>query len=141
VSADKSPAVDYLSVMPPIPDPNLALAMKVIADQRKVIDGLEADAGKLREKLASLEAAIVKEYGAHGVLICQYSDPSLPDAERRKAAQAAIAYEKARVSLPQEHQHFILFDKLEAARLARRQAKALPPVVDVTPSPSSDPAA
>ena len=55
---------------------------------------------------------------------------------RAAAATAAIAYEKARVATPQEHQVFHLFDALEA----RRVAKALPApqegtqVIEVTPS-------
>ena len=117
----------------------LQIAMQVVRDQRAVIDQLEAEASALKERLVALESAIVEKFGAHGVLICQYSDPTRPDAERRKAAQAAIAYEKPRIGVPQEHQHFHLFAHLEARRLARKAKPSR--LIDVTPSESSDPAA
>ena len=116
----------------------LQIALQVVRDQRKVIDEQDAQIAALKAKLGALESAIVEKFGAHGVLIIQYSDPNRDDAERRKAAQAAIPYEKPRVGGLQEHAVYRLFDHLEAASLAKRQAKALPQVIDVTPS---DPAA
>lgn len=113
----------------------LQIALQVIRDQRKVIDEQDAEIAALKVKLSALEGAIIEKFGAHGVLICQYSDPTKPDAERRKAATAAISYERPRITTPQES-HVILFDALEAARLARLAKRQ---VVDLTPS--SDPAA
>jgi hypothetical protein len=135
VSTDNRGAIDYFSSMAG----ELQIALQVVRDQRKVIDEQDAQIAALKAKLGALEGAIVEKFGAHGVLICQYSDPNRPDAERRKAAQAAIAYEKPRVGGLQEHAVYHLFDHLETARLAKRQAKVLPQIVDVTPS--SDPAA
>jgi hypothetical protein len=69
-------------------------------------------------------------------LICQYSDPNRPDAERRKAAQAAIAYEKPRVGGAAETQVFNLYALLEEKRLTRPR----PQLVELKPS-DPDPAA
>jgi hypothetical protein len=44
-----------------------------------------------------------------------------PDSVRIKAAAAALPFEKPKVSAPQQHQHFVLFDYLEAARLKKQQ--------------------
>jgi hypothetical protein len=41
----------------------------------------------LKAKLGALESAIVEKFGAHGVLIIQYSDLNRSNSERRKAAQ------------------------------------------------------
>jgi hypothetical protein len=114
----------------------LQIAMQVVKDQRAAINALEAELAALKEKLVALEGAVVEKFGAHGVLICQYSDPTRPDPERRKAAQAAIAYERPRVSAPQTHEVVHLFDVLERRRLEHQT----PPLVEVTAS-DSDPAA
>jgi len=111
--------------------------MQVVKDQRKAIDTLEAEIAALKEKLVALEGAVVEKFGAHGVLICQYSDPTRSADERRKAAQAAIAYERPRVGGGPDTQVFNLFAVLEERRL---NAKRTPPLVEVKPS-GSDPAA
>jgi hypothetical protein len=86
----------------------------VVREQMKFIDELKA-------KYDALVEAVQNEYGAHGALIVVYSDPSKPDSVRIKAAAAALPFEKPKVSTPQQHQHFVLYDYLEAARLKKRQ--------------------
>jgi hypothetical protein len=78
VSADNRAAIDYFSSMAG----ELQIALQVVRDQRKVIDEQDAEIAALKAKLGTLEGAIVKKFGAHGVLICQYSDPN-----RRRTAQ------------------------------------------------------
>lgn len=107
----------------------------MLADQRAVIDMRDAEIAKLKDRIQALEAAVVEKFGAHGVLVCQYSDPRLSAEDRRKADTAAIAFEKAKVSAPQEHAHFHLFGHLEAARLAKRQANAK--TIEAQPSPAA----
>ena len=86
----------------------------VVREQMKHID-------ELRAKYDALVEAVQKEYGAHGTLIITYADPTKPDSVRIKAAAAAFPFEKPKVSAPQQHQHFVLYDYLEAARLKKRQ--------------------
>jgi hypothetical protein len=87
---------------------------------------------KLRAHVAALEKAIDKEIGgAHAELIRQYSNPALSDGARRAAAVAAIPFEKARPTALQQHEHnFVLFNYLERDRMAKRQAKALPKMIN-----------
>ena len=125
---------------------DLDLAMKVLADQRAVIDMRDATIAKLdtqiaqlKVQVADLEKALCEQFGAHGVLVTQYCNPKLSDTARRQAAAAAIGYEKAKLTAPQQHSHvFALYQHLETARLAKRQAvKAIPPaVIDVEPEPA-----
>jgi hypothetical protein len=61
----------------------LQIALQVVRDQRKVIDEQDAEIAALKAKLGALEGAIVEKFGAHGVLICQYSDPNpMPNGAR-----------------------------------------------------------
>jgi hypothetical protein len=82
---------------------DLDLAMKVLADQRAVIDMRDATIAKLdtqiaqlKVQVADLEKALCEQFGAHGVLVTQYCNPKLSDTARRQAAAAAIGYEKAK---------------------------------------------
>jgi hypothetical protein len=124
---------------------DLDLAMKVVADQRAVIDmrdakisKLDAQIAQLKVQVADLEKALCEQFGAHGVLVTQYCNPKLSDTARRQAAAAAIGYEKAKLTAPQQHSHvFALYQHLETARLAKRQAvKAIPPAV-IEPEPAA----
>jgi len=122
------------------PKEQLARAVEIVRQQTVRISELEAEVSGHKAHIADLEKALVKEFGAHGLLICQYSDPKLSDVARRQAAAAAIAYEKAKLTAPLEHNHSFLFARLENARLAKRQAKALPPVIDaevIEPEPAA----
>jgi hypothetical protein len=125
---------------------DLDLAMKVLADQRAVIDMRDATIAKLdnqiaqlKVQVADLEKAICEQFGAHGVLVTQYCNPKLSDVARRQAAAAAIGYEKAKLVGPQQHSHtFALYQHMEAARMARRQVvKAIPAaVINAEPEPA-----
>jgi cell division protein FtsB len=117
------------------PKEQLTRAVEIVRQQTEAITHLRAENAQLKAHVADLEKAIVDQFGAHGVLICQYNDPKLSPDDRRKAATAAIAFEKAKVSAPQEHAHFHLFSHLESARLAKRQAKRK--MIDVTPTPTT----
>jgi hypothetical protein len=92
-----------------------------IAKLEHVVRAQMAHIDELRAKYDALVEAVQKEYGAHGTLIITYADPSKPDSVRIKAAAAALPFEKPKVSAPQQHQHFVLFDYLEAARLKKQQ--------------------
>jgi hypothetical protein len=126
---------------------DLDRAMKILVDQRAVIDMRDATIAKLdsqvaqfKVQVADLEKALCEQFGAHGVLITQYCNPKLSDTARRQATAAAIGYEKAKLTAPQQHSHtFALYQHMEAARMARRQVvKAIPPaVIDVEPEPAA----
>jgi hypothetical protein len=111
----------------------LARAVEIVRQQMARISELEA-------QVADLEKALCEQFGAHGVLVTQYCNPKLSDTARRQAAAAAIGYEKAKLTVPQQHNHSFLFAHLESARLARRQAKAVPKVINaevVQPEPAA----
>ena|SRR6516165_5339439 len=102
---------------------DLQLAMKVLEDQRAIVNQRDTKIAMLNTQIDDLKQALIKSFGSHGYLIGVYTDPKLPADERRRAAQACLPYERARVGgLPQQHQHFHLFAHLEAARLKKREA-------------------
>jgi hypothetical protein len=112
------------------PKEQLARAVEVVRQQMTEITRLRAEVAEQKEHIIELEKALVEQFGAHGILICQYTNPKLSAQDRRKASLGAIPYEKARLTAPQEHSHaFHLFAHLEAARLAKRQGK----VIDAKP--------
>jgi hypothetical protein len=116
----------------------LSRAVEIVRQQTDMIRNLQAEVGQQKAHIADLEGAVVEKFGAHGVLVCQYSDPRLSHEDRRKAATAAIAFEKAKIAAPQEHAHYHLFAHLEAARLKKRdQTKALPKIIDAEPQPAA----
>jgi len=120
------------------PKDQLARAVEIVRQQTEMIRNLQAEVGEQKAHIEALEAAVVEKFNALGLLVCQYTNPKLSAEDRRKAAQAAIAYERARVAVPQEHAHYHLFAHLEAARLKKReQAKALPKVIDAEPHPAA----
>jgi hypothetical protein len=124
---------------------DLDRALKILVDQRAVIDMRDATIAKLDSQIAQLkvqvvdlEKALCEQFGAHGVLITQYCNPKLSDTARRQAAAAAIGYEKAKLAAPQQHSHtFALYQHMEAARMARRQVVKAIPVIDVEPEPAA----
>jgi hypothetical protein len=98
---------------------NVARLEYVVREQMKHID-------ELRAKYDGLVKAVYEQLGgAHASLVVVYSDPTKDPNLRVKAATAALPYEKARISSPQQYEHFHLFAHLESARLKKKQITAL----------------
>ena len=100
--------------------------VQVVKDQRKIIDALDAEVVALKERIASLEDAVIEKFGAHGLLVTQYSDPQLSSGERRQAAQAAIAYERSKAP--------IITASVTGSSVISLWERVKPKAIDITPS-------
>jgi hypothetical protein len=120
---------------------DLQTALEVIRSQRAAIEILETREAQHLEHIAALEKGLVDKFGAHGLLITQYSNPNFDPDMRRKAAIGAEAYEKPDKANGPRTANFYLYGHLEAARLAKRQKAVEAKTIDVTPVTTPGPAA
>jgi hypothetical protein len=106
----------------------------VVIEQTKALKERDAELDKRDEQIAKLQKALREQFGAHGELICQYTDPNLTVEQRHRAAHSAAPYEKPKLGGAQFQQTNVtmLFDRLEARRLTKG-----PPVIEHRPDPAA----
>jgi hypothetical protein len=120
-------------------NPHVRQLLDLIKEQNVGLAQVISERDKLRAELDAFIAWANDDQDALGVLQRLYSDPSTSEGSRIKAASAALAFERPKLSVAVKVPSRPLFDILEEARLKGRVIKQQPPVIEHQGDP--DPAA
>ena len=112
--------------MPKMQEPTMEEMDAALHQTLDQVDALKAENARLQDRLDGLMASFEKG-GSLGILQAIGADKSWPIEIRVRALQAAVPFERPKLSMTATVQHRPLFDILEEARLKERRVIEAPP--------------